>query len=374
MSATALLVGGTGPTGPHLARGLLERGYDVTVFHSGRHETDELPDVEHFHGDPFSADGIAAALGDRRYDVAVATYGRVRLLAEALAGRCDQLLTVGGVPVYRGFLPPEAAQPAGMPLLARETAERVPAEDPPGAIYGVGAVRRTEDAVFALHEAGAFAATIFRYPMLYGPRNPHAWEWSTVWRVLDGRTWMALPDGGLAVHSRCGARNAAAAVLLALDRPEAAGGRAFNLADDDQFSLRQWIELILAHLGADLELVSVPGDLPNPGWALLPFRSRCSPHAVVDTAAIRHDLGYRDVQPAREGLAETVDWLVAHADEARANPTVIDVFDYAAEDRFRAAYDRAAAQLAEAGAPFHAIPEMPVPQTASGSRGKATRR
>src|SRR5690606_4341373 len=194
VSATALLVGGTGPTGPHLARGLLERGYDVTVFHSGRHETDELPDVEHFHGDPFSADGIAAALGDRRYDVAVATYGRVRLLAEALAGRCDQLLTVGGVPVYRGFLPPEAAQPAGMPRLARETAERVPAEDPPGAIYGVGAVRRTEDAVFALHEAGAFAATIFRYPMLYGPRNPHAWEWSTVWRVLDGRTWMALPD------------------------------------------------------------------------------------------------------------------------------------------------------------------------------------
>lgn len=367
----ALLVGGTGPTGPHLVDGLLARGYGVTMFHSGRHEVDGMPDVEHVHGNPFSTDGIAAALAGRTFDAVVATYGRVRLLGEALAGRCGQFLVVGGVPVYRGFLQPELSSPSGMPVLARETAKRVAPFDQPGAIYGVAAIRRTEDVLFDLHAAGGLRVTIFRYPMIYGPRNPHAWEWSTVRRVLDGRRWMIVPDGGLAVHTRCGARNAAHSVLLALDHAGVAAGKAYNLGDDDQFSIRQWIELTAAHLGVDIELVSLPGDVPNPGWALFPFRYRGSPHVLVDTHLIRSELGYADVLPAREGLIETVDWLVEQAEDAAANPVVIDPFDYAAEDRLRAAYDEATARLHAAGARFDALPEMPVPQTARGSTSVA---
>lgn len=363
----ALLIGGTGPTGPWLVAGLLDRGYDVTMFHSGRHEVEGMPAVEHVHGDPFSAQGIAEALGERTFDVVVATYGRVRLIGQALAGRCSQLVAVGGVPVYQGFLQPERFLPTGMPVLARETAERVAREDHPDATYGVAAIRRTEDVLFDLHAQGAFKATVFRYPMIYGPRNPHAWEWSVVKRVLDGRSWMMVPDGGLAIHTRCGAHNAAHSVLLALDHADVAAGKAYNLGDDDQFSMRQWIELTAAHLGADLELVSVPGDLPNPGWALVPFRYRGSPHVLVDTHQIRAELGYADAVPAREGLAETVDWLVEQADQAAANPIIIDAFDYEAEDLLLAEYRDARARLRTAGARFDELPEMPVPQTASGA-------
>lgn len=39
----ALVIGGTGPTGPYIVKGLIERGYRVSIFHSGAHETD-LPD------------------------------------------------------------------------------------------------------------------------------------------------------------------------------------------------------------------------------------------------------------------------------------------------------------------------------------------
>jgi len=38
VTRTALLIGGTGPTGPPIARGLEARGYDVTILHSGNHE------------------------------------------------------------------------------------------------------------------------------------------------------------------------------------------------------------------------------------------------------------------------------------------------------------------------------------------------
>ena len=49
----ALVVGGTGPTGPFIVNGLRDRGYGVTIFHRGTHEIPEIPDeVEHIHGDP----------------------------------------------------------------------------------------------------------------------------------------------------------------------------------------------------------------------------------------------------------------------------------------------------------------------------------
>ena len=53
----ALLGGGTGSTGPLIVQGLLDRGYEVTVYHRGYHEADDLPEVQqHLHGDPFTTE------------------------------------------------------------------------------------------------------------------------------------------------------------------------------------------------------------------------------------------------------------------------------------------------------------------------------
>jgi nucleoside-diphosphate-sugar epimerase len=72
MAMRALVVGGTGPTGPHVVRCLLERGHDVTIFHRGAHEPPDLPGVEHVHGDPHFPESISAALGSRAFDLVVA--------------------------------------------------------------------------------------------------------------------------------------------------------------------------------------------------------------------------------------------------------------------------------------------------------------
>ena len=296
----------------------------------------------------------------------IATYGRIRHIAAEMAGRCEQFISVGGTPIYSGFIKPEGTTPYGLPVHIRENAQLVPPEGVPDAIYGVGAVRRTEDAVFDLHQSGAFAASVFRYPSIYGPRNPHAWEWSTIKRVLDAREFIMVPDAGLAVHSRLSSWNAAHSILLAVDNPAAAAGQSFNCADDDQFSLRQWIELILEHMGATLEIVPVRGDIPSPGWALVVFRYDCSPHVIVDTTKIRSLLHYQDAKPARLGLAETVDWYVANRSISDSWP-VLDPFDYPSEDEFRVASDGACAALSEAGKRFLSLPTMHFPQTASGA-------
>jgi len=367
-----LVVGGTGPTGPSLVEGLLDRGHDVTIFHTGRHELPDGPDVPHLHGNPFDADSIAEHLGGRRFDTVVATYGRVRLLAEQLAGNCDHLVVVGGTPVYEGYLNPADQHPTGMQLPVRETSHPLVSPDDRRAAAGYRAapVRRTEDAVFTLAEQGAFTATYLRYPTVYGPRNPHPWEWTVVKRVLDGRDWMILADDGRGIHSRAGARNAAHALLLAVDQPEAAANKAYNVADEELVSIRQWAELVSAAAGRELPIRSLPGELASPGWAVIAFNYQATASCVLDISRIREDLGYRDVQPLRDGLRETVEWMFEHREQLEGDPNIIDPFDYAAEDALLAAYDRCLAELAPLSEPFcEGLRSMTTPQTAKGAAG-----
>jgi len=64
----ALVIGGTGPTGPYLVEGLIKRGYDVTIFHRGTHEIDLPEGVGHIHGDPHFLETIGEALGERQFE------------------------------------------------------------------------------------------------------------------------------------------------------------------------------------------------------------------------------------------------------------------------------------------------------------------
>lgn len=327
MTAAALVVGGTGPTGPHIVQGLRGRGLEVAILHRGAHETPEIPpEVEHVHADPFDAGALEQALAGRRFDVVVATYGRLREIARVLAGRAGQLVGVGGVPVYRGWMRPEDCAPRGLPV---PVAEDAPLVMGPEELRKGHAIRLTEEAVLAHHPRAA----IFRYPYVYGPRQLLPREWCVVRRVLDGRPHVVLADGGLTLGSAGYAENLAHAVLLAVDRPEAAAGQVFNCGDERVLSARQLVEWIAHLMGHRFEIVSVPAEVALPAWPLLAHEE--SDHRVMDLSKLRSVLGYRDVVPTGEALRRTVDWLVAHPPEP-GGPTerlLGDPFDYAGEDR-----------------------------------------
>lgn len=340
----ALLVGGTGPTGPHLLRGLLARDYDVTALHRGVHETDDPPDVEHLHADPHFRETLEPALAGRTFDLVLATYGRIRLIAEVVAGRCQRFIGVGGIPIYTGFYEPESAVPYGMKVLSAEDDPVVAEPGETAAAHFSNAIYRAEQRVLELHADGAFAATYFRYSTIYGPRQVMPREWSVVRRVLDGRRTIIVPDGGLAIESRCAAINAAHCVLLAIDRPSASAGQIFNCADDDQLTLRQWIECLANAVGGTLDIVSVPDSLAAPARVLFP-RLTASSHRLLSTAKAREHLGYTDVTPAWQALAETAQWYRAHTVTHETHPRFPDRFDYAAEDRLVGAYNAHIAEI-----------------------------
>ena len=344
----ALIVGGTGPTGPHVIQGLLDRGYETVIFHRGAHEPPDLPEVEHIHGDPHFAETITAALADREFDLVMAMYGRIRLLADHFAERCDRFIGVGGIPVYAGLMDPDGAQPWGLPVPVPETAR--PA-DYPGDTDGTRfahLIWRTERHVLDLGEHGAFNAAYFRYPAIYGPRQPTPQEWSVIRRVRDGRPWIILPNGGLILTSRCAARNAAHCLLLAVDNPDASRNQAYNCADEQQFTQRQWVELLSEFAGRRLDILPLPEELATPSEVLTRQLGGHN-HCLLDIGKARAELGYRDAIDPLDALRETATWYLANPlREADYHP---DPFDYAAEDRLAEAYRRAVARVREQ-APF----------------------
>lgn len=319
-----LVVGGTGPTGPFIVNGLRERGREVTIFHRGTHEIPEIPpDVRHIHGDPHFAETIAEAVGGETFDEVVATYGRIRLLAEAFAGKVGRFVSVGGFAVYRGFANPQLLRPTGLTALVPESA---PLADDEQEERFSRLIAKTEEAVFEHHPT----ATVFRYPYVYGAYQLVPREWSVVRRILDGRRHILLPDGGANLSTHGWAGNLAEAVLLAVDHPEASAGKSYNCGDLDQLSLRQLVEVIGAALGHQLEPVAVPWEAAGPAKVLC-LGGRY--HQLMDLAQLRADLGYADVLPAVEALANTARWYAEHPVDEAVEERLGDPFDYEWEDR-----------------------------------------
>ena len=261
----------------------------------------------------------------KRYDVTYAMYGRLRKIAEVITGHTGRLISVGGVPAYRGWMNAWLYDPPGLPVPIGEDAPTVdvPDDDEKGF-----RIVRTEEAVFAAHPD----ATHFRYPYVYGPYQLTPREWIVVRRVLDGRGRIVVADDGLTLHHHGYTENIAHALLLALDHPDAAAGKIFNIADEEVLSVRQVVEIIAAALDHRFEIVSMPYDLAVPARPLL--AQPLPTHRVLDLTRVRTDLGYRDVSPAREALATTARWLVANPLHGSTEEyTLTDPFDYAAEDR-----------------------------------------
>jgi nucleoside-diphosphate-sugar epimerase len=340
----ALVIGGTGPTGPHVLTGLLERGYEVTILHRGVHEPEGLPPVRHIHADPHFAETLVNALGDEKFDVVIAMYGRLRAIGEVFPGRCGHLICVSGVPLYRGFIDPQNSAPYGMKLMAHEDSPK--ADTANLASKSAMLILNAERFVFEQGEAGGFAVSSIRYPQIYGPRNIIPWEWAVVKRVLDGRRRMILPDNGLWIISRCAARNAAEVVLRIADHPEVAAGQAYNCADEDQFSVRQWAEIVAEMAGGGLEFIGIPASIARSSLTeFLPPGAR--PHMILSIDKAREELGYSDVISAWNALQETVDWMVRNPIEPADYPLYTAKFDYDLDDRLIDSYHRAASWVRE---------------------------
>lgn len=338
---TALLIGGTAASGVAIAAELRRRGYEVTIYHRGTHEVDDLLDLEHIHGDPHQIKSISNDLQGRTWDVTVATYGRIRLLADVLRGRTGHFLAVSGMPV--------AATALGVPLT--EEHPYVDAESSPHGLKKlIPKIIETERSVLAAHAHGDYVATVVRYPYVYGPHSVVPMEWHVIQRIQDRRASWILQNGGLALSGRCASPNAARLVALVLESPGIAGGQIYHAADSRQYTLREWIELVASTLGYQFEFVDIPPSVAPLGNTAVPMAGEhtWSNSADVDAGRLRHvlvsndkarlQLGYSDAVQPEAWIQRTVEFWLAHPpllDGLNGRIGPLD-FDYPAEDKLLA--------------------------------------
>lgn len=103
-----LVLGGTGQTGPHLVRQLLERGHTVTLFNRGNRSEDLFPNVECLVGDRNEPDGLRviedAIAEGRSWDVAMDVWpshpNLVDASAKVLQGHAKHYMFVSSISVY----------------------------------------------------------------------------------------------------------------------------------------------------------------------------------------------------------------------------------------------------------------------------------
>ena len=184
--------------------------------------------------------------------------------------------------------------------------------------------------MFAHHPRAAH----FRYPYVYGPHQLVPREWLIVRRILDGRDRIVVADDGLTLHHHGYTENLAHALLLAIDQPDAAAGKVFNIGDEEVLSIRQVIELIAAARSApardrlDAVRARGPGAAIARATAADPSCARHQPRA--DRSRLpRRGAGARSRSPRPRAGSSTIRARRGGQEEI----VLTDPFDYAAEDR-----------------------------------------
>lgn len=345
----ALLIGGTGATGPPIANEILERGFELAIYHRGVHEVPLPPEIEHIHGDPHFVESIERDLADRRFDLVVATYGRIRHLARFLRGRTDRFISIGGFPVMKGWM--AISDPENM---AHDGSVLTPgleddAYEAPGVDHFVDRMIETERTVMAGHAAGDYVATHFRYPYVYGPHSIVCVEWHVIKRILDRRRRYILQDGGQLFYPRCAAPNAAHGIGLAIDLPDVAAGEIYHLTDDRQLTRREWIEAVARVLDYQFDFVDIPRSIAPAGFTYVPDRGPQF-HRYLSNGKIRHQLGYRDKVEPEAWIRTTVEYQLANPPpvDGKLNHLKPEDFDYEAEDGLLEVWDEMTAGVREA--------------------------
>ncbi len=350
MSRRALITGGAGFIGSHLADELLQRGYRVRaldlllpqVHGADRRRPSYLAsDVELIQGDIRDPLAVRRALenvdvvyhfaarvgvGQSMYEIAeytaVNNLGTATLLEALVEKRVERLVVASSMSIYgEGLYRDDTGRRYDQvvrsheQLLAGNWEPRSPegrSLDPvptpetkaPG-IASVYALSKWDQERLCLMTGAAYRipTVALRFFNVYGPRQALSNPYTGVLaifaaRLLNGNAPLVFEDGGQQrdfVH----VRDVARACLLALEVPEAAGG-VFNIGSGRAMPIHEVAERMAEVLGSDRE--------PQ-----ITFQYRVGDirHCTADIELARRVLGYEPAIDFDRGLAELAGWLAS---------------------------------------------------------------
>ncbi|HET9719230.1 MAG TPA: SDR family oxidoreductase [Solirubrobacteraceae bacterium] len=305
----ALVTGGGGFIGSHLAERLLELGHEVRVldnFATGRRSNITVlgSEIELVEGDIQSYERASKAVAgcevvfhqaalpsvprsvqDPLTSNATNVIGTLNVLLAARDHGTRRVVCASSSSVYGpggGTQPKREDQPTG-PISPYATAK----------LAGEGYAR-------SFHGVYDLETVCLRYFNVFGPRQDPNSQYAAVIpnfisALLDGRRPVIFGDGEQSRDfSYVG--NVVQANLLAMDAPEAPG-RVYNIACGERITLNALVGALQELLGTDLAPIHA---LPRPGDIR---------HSLADLSRARAELGYEPGVRFREGLELTIEHL-----------------------------------------------------------------
>ncbi|MBA3671852.1 MAG: NAD-dependent epimerase/dehydratase family protein [Gemmatimonadaceae bacterium] len=271
----ALVTGATGLVGTHVVRRLQEEGWETRalVRDAARAGALSRSGVHLATGDILEPTGFARAA--RGCDVVFHTAAAVtpaggweafrrpnvegtRNAVAAAAGAGARLVHVSSVAVYG-----ESSRYRDGEL----TDEDAPLEALPESAHYARSKRESEALVLDAHQAGRLWATAVRPAVIYGPNDRQF-----VPRVARLLRYGVAPliGGGQTRLSVVHAANVADGMIRAAAM-DAAGGRAYNLANDDDITVADFFRLAAIGLDTRLRTVTVPRIVARAAIGLFSF-------------------------------------------------------------------------------------------------------
>ncbi|MGR8007358.1 NAD-dependent epimerase/dehydratase family protein [Streptomyces hypolithicus] len=235
-----LILGGTEFVGRAVTEDALARGWDVTVFHRGRHDPPQ--GVTALHGDRTAEDGLSS-LEQGEWDVVVDTWSGapkvVRDAAQLLAGRAGHYVYVSSASVYAYPSPPGLDEDGAL------------VDGSPDATGDVAYPQAKRGGELAAVEAFGDRALLLRAGLILGPgENIGRLPWWLT-RIARGGPVLAPGPRDLGVQF-IDARDLAA---WALDAAERGLGGPYNLiSPPGHAGLAELLEECVRVTGSDAEL------------------------------------------------------------------------------------------------------------------------
>jgi nucleoside-diphosphate-sugar epimerase len=245
-----------------------------------------------------------------------------RSAIEVFAGYTPRMVVASSQDVYGAFgalLRKQEMEPGHLPL-REDSAVR-------STFYIHGGTYEKLDVEAAFLEAStAMPVTILRMCATYGPGDPRQRFFAHVKRMEDQRPAILFEaSAGNWRWSHGYVENVARAFVLAATKGEAASG-VYNVGELKTPTQGERVHALAKAAGWRGQVVMVPRDR-CPGHLIKDVDYRHD--LVVDTSAIRRELGFEEVVSVEEGLKRTVAW------QRTVCPPGTDrrQFDYGAEDR-----------------------------------------